>query len=83
MQEPSTCNYVVNVATSLLCTHPDFRIEEKPDYAITCREVDLDAAEGEGELQLDPPSWLQDSATSSSPSPPPAAQDSPAERTEL
>ena len=29
----------MNVATSLLCSHPDFMIEEKADHAITCREL--------------------------------------------
>ena len=37
LQEPSTCNYLLTVATPRLCKHPDFRIQAGPVGYIVCR----------------------------------------------
>ncbi len=67
-QEPSTCNYLLSVATPLLCAHPEFKVEEKVEQAIICRELppqaedEDDGNDVEPELELDPPAWLKKNA---------------------
>ena len=65
-QEPSTCNYLLSVATPLLCAHPEFKVEEKVEHAIICRELPLqdeDDSNTTDEVDLHPPAfWLQKSA---------------------
>lgn len=66
LKEPSTCNYLLSVATPLLCAHPEFKVEEKAEQAIICRELPPQAEDEDDsndvELELDPPTWLQKNA---------------------
>lgn len=54
------------MATPLLCAHPEFKVEEKAEQAIICRELPPQAEDEDDsndvELELDPPTWLQKNA---------------------
>lgn len=51
-----------------MCAHPEFKVEEKVEQAIICRELppqaedEDDGNDVEPELELDPPAWLQKNA---------------------
>jgi len=58
-QESSTCNYVITVGTSLLCPHPEFRVEDKAEHPITCKHLDnFHRDESSQELDIEPPPLL-------------------------
>jgi protein OS-9 len=59
IRESSTCNYVITVGTSLLCPHPEFRVEDKAEHPITCKHLDnFHRDESSQELDIEPPPLL-------------------------
>lgn len=45
LKEPSTCSYVIDVETPLLCKHPKYRKKTKTTHAIRCLQVvEVDAS---------------------------------------
>jgi protein OS-9 len=66
IKEPSSCHYVVSVATSLLCKHPDYRPEEVVSNAILCTEILEDGKSEEAEAEAEVQEERSDSASGAS-----------------